>query len=56
MNISVWFETSTVVLSGVSTYKSTHIMLRSRALYFGCAMFDAKNWRDSILKIIRKPL
>jgi hypothetical protein len=45
-----------VVLSGVATSKSTRIMLRSRSLYFGCAMFDAKNWRNSILKIIEKPL
>jgi hypothetical protein len=52
MNISVWFETFTVVLSGVATPKSTRTMLRFRALYFGCAMFDAKNWRNSILKII----
>jgi hypothetical protein len=56
MNISVSFETFTVVLSGLATSKSTHSMLRSRALYFGCAMFDAKYWRNSILKIIRKPL
>jgi hypothetical protein len=42
MNISIWFETFTVALSGVSTSKSTRIMLRSRALYFGCAMFGAK--------------
>jgi hypothetical protein len=55
MNISVWFETFTMVLSGVATSKSTRIMLRSRALYFDCAMFDAKNWRNSILKIIEKP-
>jgi hypothetical protein len=54
MNISVWFETFTVVLSGVSTSKS--IMLRSRALYFGCAMFDAKNWTNSVLKIILKTI
>jgi hypothetical protein len=56
MNISVWFETFTVVLSGVATSKSTHTMLRSRALYFGCAMFNAKNWRNSILEIIEKTL
>jgi hypothetical protein len=54
VNISVWFETFTVVLSGVATTKSTRIMLQSRALYFGCAMFDTKNWRNSILKIIEK--
>jgi hypothetical protein len=55
MNISVWFETFTVVLSGVATSKSTRTMLRSRALYFGCAMFDAKNWRNSIIKLLENP-
>jgi hypothetical protein len=56
MNISVWYETFTVVLSGVATSKSTRTMLRSRALYFGFAMFDAKKWRNSILKSIEKSL
>jgi hypothetical protein len=56
MNISVWSETFTAVLSGIVTSKSTRTMLQSRSLYFGCAMFDAKYWRNSILKIIEKPL
>jgi hypothetical protein len=55
MNISIWFETFTVVLSGVSNSNSTRIMLRSRALYFGCAMFDAKIWRSLILKLSKNP-
>jgi hypothetical protein len=35
-----------VVLSGVATSKSTRTILRSKALYFGCAMFDAKKLEE----------
>jgi hypothetical protein len=56
MNISVWFETFIVVLRGIATSKSARTMLRSRALYFGCAMFNDKYWKSLILKIIRKLL
>jgi hypothetical protein len=38
--------TVAVVLSGVATSKSTCTILRSKALYFGCAMFDAKKLEE----------
>jgi hypothetical protein len=55
MNISVWFETFTMVLSGVSTSKITRIMIRSRALYFGCAMFDVKIGGIQFSKLLENP-
>jgi hypothetical protein len=39
-----------MVLSGVATSKSTCIMLRSRALYFGCAMFEVESLRKILYK------